>query len=47
MSLLFYLAKLSDENGINTASGIGHDIFILDDDVHPFILNDYYETRFG
>ncbi|WP_046745186.1 type IX secretion system sortase PorU [Kordia zhangzhouensis] len=43
----FLLAKLSDENGINTASGIGHDIVaILDgDEVNPFILNDYYETE--
>ncbi|MBC8755686.1 type IX secretion system sortase PorU [Kordia sp. YSTF-M3] len=43
----FLLAKLSDENGINTASGIGHDIVaILDgDEVNPFVLNDYYETE--
>jgi hypothetical protein len=41
------LAKLSDANGINTASGIGHDIVaILDgDEVNPYILNDYYETE--
>jgi hypothetical protein len=40
------LLYLSDENGINTASGIGHDIIaILDDDVNnPFVLNDYYQT---
>jgi hypothetical protein len=40
------LAKLSDENGINTASGIGHDIVaILDgDETNPFILNDYYQA---
>ncbi|RLD29663.1 MAG: peptidase C25 [Bacteroidetes bacterium] len=38
------LAKLQDENGINTASGIGHDISaILDgDETNPFMLNDYY-----
>lgn len=43
----FILAKLSDENGINTASGIGHDIVaILDgDESNPYILNDYYETE--
>lgn len=43
----FLLAKLEDENGINTASGIGHDIVgILDgDEVNPYILNDYYETE--
>ena len=41
------LAFLSDENGINTASGIGHDIVaILDgDETNPFILNEYYETE--
>lgn len=43
----FLLAKLEDENGINTSSGIGHDmIAILDGDVNnPFILNDYYQTN--
>ena len=41
------LAKLQDENGINTASGIGHDIIaILDgDETNPFKLNDYYQTE--
>ncbi len=41
------IAKLEDENGINTASGIGHDITaILDgDETNPFILNDYYQTE--
>jgi hypothetical protein len=41
------LAKLEDANGINTASGIGHDISaIIDgDETNPFILNDYYETE--
>ena len=40
------IAKLSDENGINTASGIGHDmIAILDgDESNPFIINDYYQA---
>lgn len=40
------LAKLEDENGINTASGIGHDIVaVLDgDDANPFILNEFYQT---
>ncbi len=43
----FLLAKLADENGINTASGIGHDIVaILDgDEANPIVLNDYYETE--
>ncbi|MNX36340.1 hypothetical protein D3C86_666220 [compost metagenome] len=42
----FLVALLEDENGINTASGIGHDIIaILDGNVsNPFILNDYYQT---
>ncbi|WP_444653854.1 type IX secretion system sortase PorU [Flavobacterium sp.] len=41
------LAFLEDEHGINTASGIGHDIIgILDgDENNPFIMNDYYETE--
>jgi hypothetical protein len=43
----FLLANLEDENGINTASGIGHNIVaILDGEVsNPFILNDYYQTN--
>ena len=38
------IAKLSDNNGINTASGIGHDITaVLDgDSVNPFVINNYY-----
>ncbi len=40
------VAILEDENGINTASGIGHDIVaILDnDETNPVVLNNYYET---
>lgn len=43
----FFLAFLEDEHGINTASGIGHDIVaILDgDELNPYVLNDYYETE--
>jgi hypothetical protein len=43
----FFLAFLEDEHGINTASGIGHDIVaILDgDESNPYVLNDYYETE--
>jgi hypothetical protein len=43
----FLLANLQDESGINTASGIGHDIVaILDGDVsNPYLLNDYYQTN--
>lgn len=41
------LVKLYDDNGINTASGIGHDITaIIDgDETNPFILNDYYQAN--
>ncbi|WP_242204936.1 type IX secretion system sortase PorU [Aestuariivivens insulae] len=41
------LAKLEDANGINTASGIGHDIVaIIDgDETNPYVLNDYYQTE--
>ncbi|WP_282123707.1 type IX secretion system sortase PorU [Algibacter mikhailovii] len=41
------LAKLEDSNGINTASGVGHDIVaIIDgDEKNPIVLNDYYETE--
>jgi hypothetical protein len=40
------IAKLFDVNGINTASGIGHDIIaILDgDETNPFKLNAYYSA---
>jgi hypothetical protein len=43
----FLLINLEDENGINTASGIGHDITaVIDgDEANPQILNDYYETE--
>jgi hypothetical protein len=43
----FLLAKLYDANGINTASGIGHDLVaILDgDETNPYVVNDYYETE--
>ncbi|WP_455168872.1 type IX secretion system sortase PorU, partial [Aegicerativicinus sediminis] len=40
------LVKLFDEHGINTASGIGHDIVaIIDgDETNPIILNEYYKA---
>ena len=40
------IVKLEDENGINTASGIGHDmVAILDgDETKPFVLNEYYQA---
>jgi hypothetical protein len=42
----FFMALLEDEHGVNTASGIGHEIVgILDsDETKPYIMNDYYET---
>ncbi len=42
-----FIAKLEDENGINTTSGIGHYIVaILDgDESNPFILNEFYQTN--
>jgi hypothetical protein len=41
------IGVFEDENGINTAAGIGHDmVAILDgDETNPYILNDYYETE--
>ena len=38
------ITKLEDENGINTASGIGHDLIaILDgDEANPFVMNEFY-----
>jgi hypothetical protein len=40
------IVKLEDEHGINTASGIGHDLIaILDgDESNPFVLNEYYQA---
>ncbi|MEM7085566.1 MAG: type IX secretion system sortase PorU [Bacteroidota bacterium] len=42
----FLIVNLEDENGINTASGIGHDLVaILDgDEANPFVLNEYYQA---
>lgn len=41
------LAKLYDSNGINTASGIGHDItaIINGDETNPIVLNNYYQAN--
>ena len=41
------LVNLQDDNGINTASGIGHDITgIIDgDETNPIVLNDYYQAN--
>lgn len=43
----FIFAQLEDASGINTASGIGHDLVaILDGNQdNPYILNDYYQTN--
>jgi Peptidase family C25 len=42
-----FLAFLEDEHGINTASGIGHDIiaYLDGDETKPYVLNEYYETE--
>ena len=42
-----FLAFLEDDNGINTASGIGHDIiaFLDGKETLPYVLNEYYETE--
>jgi len=43
----YLLARLSDENGINTVgNGIGHDITLTIDNntQNPLVLNDYYES---
>ncbi len=43
----YLLARLKDENGINTVgNGIGHDITLtIDNDIqNPVVLNDYYES---
>ena len=38
------IVKLSDNNGINTSSGVGHDILatVDSDDINAIILNNYY-----
>ena len=43
----YLLLDLSDENGINTIGGIGHDItaYLDDNQTDVFILNDFYETE--
>lgn len=41
------IAKLEDESGINTSSGIGHDIlaFLDGDESNPIKLNEYYQAE--
>lgn len=41
------IAKLHDENGINTSSGIGHDLvaIINGDESNPIVLNEFYQTE--
>ncbi|RVU89705.1 type IX secretion system sortase PorU [Flavobacterium columnare] len=40
------IVELQDENGINTAGGIGHDIvaYLDGDETKPIILNDFYNS---
>lgn len=41
------IVKLFDENGINTSSGVGHDILatIDSDQANAYILNEYYQAN--
>lgn len=41
------IAKLEDESGINTSSGIGHDIlaYLNGDESNPIKLNEYYQSE--
>jgi len=41
------LVNLSDDSGLNTTGGIGHDLIaILDgDSANPFVLNEYYQAN--
>lgn len=41
------LAKLEDENGMNTSSGVGHDmVAVLDgDESNPYVVNEYYQAE--
>ena len=43
----YLLLDLSDENGINTIGGIGHDItaYLDDNQTEVYVLNDFYETE--
>ncbi|GAA0873582.1 type IX secretion system sortase PorU [Gangjinia marincola] len=43
----FIIAKLSDENGINTTGGVGHDLiaYLDGDESNPYVVNDYYESN--
>ena len=43
----YLIVKLSDDNGINTSSGVGHDIVatIDSDQANSYILNDYYQAN--
>jgi hypothetical protein len=42
-----FIALLEDEHGVNTASGIGHDIvaYLDGEETKPYVFNDYYETE--
>ncbi|QTY28030.1 type IX secretion system sortase PorU [Flavobacterium sp. CS20] len=42
----FLISKLQDENGINTAGGIGHDIiaYLDGDESNPMVLNEFYKA---
>ena len=43
------IAKFSDENGINTSGGLGHELLAVLDGVtqNPIVLNNFYRTNLG
>jgi hypothetical protein len=43
------IARFSDENGINTSGGLGHELLAVLDGVtqKPIILNNFYRTELG
>ena len=43
------IARFSDENGINTSGGLGHELLAILDGMtqHPIILNNFYRTNLG
>ena len=43
------IAKFSDENGINTSGGLGHELLAVLDGVtqKPIVLNNFYRTNLG
>ena len=44
---LILIAKFSDENGINTSGGLGHELLAVLDGMtqSPIVLNNFYRTN--